>query len=92
MVGQPQRPPAPNLDQQMRHSVVGLLELTGEALELPGDNGLTLITYTVEPATTSAQALQFLATWASPKSERCRPRRRVARLIPAELSTRSNRR
>lgn len=48
----------------MRHPVAGDLELTGEALELPGDTGLTLITYTVEPATASAQALQFLASWA----------------------------
>ncbi len=54
--------------KQMHHPVTGLLELTGEALELPGDNGLTIITYTVEPATTSAQALQFLANWATPRS------------------------
>jgi hypothetical protein len=48
----------------MHHPVAGALELTGEALELPGDAGLTIITYTVEPATPSAQALQ-LANWAS---------------------------
>jgi hypothetical protein len=30
-----------------------------------GDAGLTLITYTVEPTTASAEALQFLANWAS---------------------------
>jgi hypothetical protein len=29
-----------------------------------GDAGLTVITYTVEPATPSAQALQFLSSWA----------------------------
>ena len=40
--------------KQMHHPVVGELELTGEALELPGDTGLTIITYTVEPATPSA--------------------------------------
>lgn len=51
--------------KQMHHPVAGELELTGEALVLPGDAGLTLITYTVEPATSSAQALQFLASWAS---------------------------
>ena len=49
----------------MHHAVAGDLELTGEALELPGDPGLTLITYTVEPATPSAQALQFLSSWAN---------------------------
>ena len=48
----------------MQHPVAGALELTWEALELPGDAGLTLITYTVEPATPSAQALQFLSSWA----------------------------
>ena len=50
--------------KQMHHPVAGELELTGEALVLPGDTGLTIITYTVEPASTSAQALQFLANWA----------------------------
>jgi transcriptional regulator with XRE-family HTH domain len=51
--------------KQMHHPVAGALELTGEALELPGDTGLTIITYTVEPATPSAQALQFLSNWAN---------------------------
>lgn len=32
-----------------RRLAVGELELTGEALTLPGDHGLTIITYTVEP-------------------------------------------
>jgi transcriptional regulator with XRE-family HTH domain len=50
--------------KKMRHPIAGELELTGEALLLPGDTGLTIITYTVEPATPSAQALQFLTSWA----------------------------
>jgi transcriptional regulator with XRE-family HTH domain len=50
--------------KRMQHPLAGPLELTGEALELPGDTGLTLIAYTVEPATPSAQALQFLSSWA----------------------------
>jgi transcriptional regulator with XRE-family HTH domain len=54
--------------KKMRHPVAGELELTGEALELPGDSGLTIITYTVEPASPSAQALQFLANWASQRT------------------------
>jgi hypothetical protein len=49
--------------KQMHHPVAGDLELTGEALVLPGDSGLTIITYTVEPASSSAEALQFLSTW-----------------------------
>jgi transcriptional regulator with XRE-family HTH domain len=51
--------------KQMHHPVVGDLELTGEALALPGDTGLTIITYTVEPQSASAEALNFLASWAA---------------------------
>ena len=49
--------------KQMHHPVVGDLELTGEALALPGDTGLTIITYTVEPHSASEQALNFLSSW-----------------------------
>lgn len=49
----------------LRHSVVGELEVTGEALVLPGDPGLTIVTYTVEPASPSAEALGFLASWST---------------------------
>ena len=51
--------------KRMQHAVVGELELTGEALALPGDNGLTIITYTVEPHSAAEQALSFLASWTS---------------------------
>jgi transcriptional regulator with XRE-family HTH domain len=51
--------------KQMHHPVVGDIELTGEALALPGDTGLTIITYTVEPHSASEQALSFLASWTS---------------------------
>jgi transcriptional regulator with XRE-family HTH domain len=51
--------------KQMHHPVVGELELTGEALALPADAGLTIITYTVEPDSASEQALNFLASWTS---------------------------
>ena len=49
--------------KRLRHSVVGEIELTGEALELPGDTGLTIITYTTEPASPVQEALNFLASW-----------------------------
>ena len=49
----------------MHHAVAGDLELTGEALELPGDPGLTIITYTCEPASATEEALAFLASWSS---------------------------
>ena len=50
---------------RIHHPVAGDLELTGEALPLPADNGLTIITYTVEPHSTSEQALNFFASWSS---------------------------
>ena len=35
------------------------------ALELPADPGLTMITYTAQPASASQDALDFLASWAA---------------------------
>jgi len=52
----------------LRHPAAGELELTGEALTLPGDHGLTIITYTVEPHSASEQALNFLANWSTQES------------------------
>ena len=49
----------------MHHAIAGDLELTGEALHLPGDPGLTIITYTYEPASPTEQALAFLASWSA---------------------------
>lgn len=53
--------------KRLRHPVVGELDLTGEALELPGEEVLTMITYTVEPGSPSADALGFLSSWAEEK-------------------------
>jgi hypothetical protein len=58
----------------LRHPAVGEFELTGEALTLPGDHGLTIITYTVEPHSASEQALNFLASWSAQASP-CEPAR-----------------
>jgi transcriptional regulator with XRE-family HTH domain len=49
----------------MHHAIAGDLELTGEALHLPGDPGLTIITYTYEPASPTEQAVAFLASWSA---------------------------
>jgi transcriptional regulator with XRE-family HTH domain len=49
----------------MHHAVAGDLELTGEALQLPGDPGLTIIAYTFEPAGPTQQALAFLDSWSA---------------------------
>ena len=51
--------------KSFHHRVVGDLELDYETLELPGDDGLALISYTAAPGSTSQQALQFLASWAT---------------------------
>ena len=51
--------------KRMHHAIVGDLELTGEALHSPGDPGLTIIAYTVEPASASEEALAFLASWST---------------------------
>lgn len=51
--------------KRFRHHVVGDLTLAWEGLELAGDSGQALIAFTAEPGSTSAEALGFLASWAS---------------------------
>ena len=50
--------------KRLHNSLVGDLELTGEAMELSGD-GLVIITYTAEPDSPAAEALRFLSSWAT---------------------------
>lgn len=47
------------------HPVVGDFELTFQTMQLPGDEGLTLIAYSAEPGTPGHDALNLLATWAA---------------------------
>ncbi|WP_371406801.1 helix-turn-helix transcriptional regulator [Kribbella sp. NBC_00662] len=54
--------------KRLHNSLVGDLELTGEAMELPGD-GLVIITYTAEPDSPAAESLRFLSSWATQHSE-----------------------
>ena len=49
--------------KHFHHSIVGDLELTYEALELPGDTGQTIFVYTAEPNSASQEALNLLASW-----------------------------
>ncbi len=49
----------------LHHPVAGDLDLTYEAFELPSEPGLTMLVYTAEPDTPTAQALAFLASWAA---------------------------
>jgi transcriptional regulator with XRE-family HTH domain len=55
--------------KQLHHPVVGDLDLTYEAMELAADPGLTLLVYTAEPASPSADALTLLASWAATPDE-----------------------
>ncbi|GAA2470122.1 helix-turn-helix transcriptional regulator [Winogradskya humida] len=47
--------------KRLRHAVIGTLDLSFEAMELP--EGLTLIAYSAEPGTPSADALKLLESW-----------------------------
>ena len=51
--------------KRLHHPAVGDLDLTYEAMELTADPGLTLLVYTAEPDTTSADGLALLASWAA---------------------------
>jgi transcriptional regulator with XRE-family HTH domain len=51
--------------KHFHHSAVGDLELTFDAMELPGGSGLTLTAYTAEPGSTSEDGLKLLATWSA---------------------------
>jgi hypothetical protein len=51
--------------KRFEHPVVGLLELSYEAMQLVGDEGLTLLVYTAEPGSRAAEQLGLLASWAA---------------------------
>jgi len=50
--------------KHVRHPVVGDLELTYEMMELSADPGLSILTYSAEPGTSSEDALRLLGSWA----------------------------
>lgn len=49
----------------INHPVVGRLELMYDTLQLPADPGLTMLVYTAEPGSPTADALALLASWAA---------------------------
>ena len=55
--------------KQFHHPVVGDLTLTFEMLELAADPGLNLLTYSAEPGSKSAEALNLLGSWAATVDE-----------------------
>jgi MmyB-like transcription regulator ligand binding domain len=50
--------------KRLHNPVVGEIELTGNALELPGDD-LVLIAYTADPGSPAEEQLELLAAWAA---------------------------
>jgi hypothetical protein len=55
--------------KHVHHPVVGDLSLTFEMMELRADTGLTILTYTAEPGSRSAEALNLLASWTATLDE-----------------------
>ena len=51
------------------HPVVGTMTLAYDALEVAGSSGLTMIAYTAEPGSASAEALSLLASWSATNSD-----------------------
>ncbi len=51
--------------KRIRHPVVGVLDLSFEAMEFPAHPGLTLLVYTAADGTPAADNLKLLASWAA---------------------------
>jgi transcriptional regulator with XRE-family HTH domain len=60
--------------KRVHHPVVGDLDLTFEMLQLAADPGLNLLTYSAEPDTPSADALNLLGSWAATLEQEQRAR------------------
>ncbi|WP_329528336.1 MmyB family transcriptional regulator [Streptomyces sp. NBC_01462] len=65
--------------KRLHHPVVGDVDLSYEGLELPSDPELVLFVYTAEPASSSQQALDLLASWAATPARQERAERRCRR-------------
>jgi hypothetical protein len=58
------------LDEAERaHPLVGDMTLAFEALDLPADPGLSLLTYMAEPGSPSEAALRELADWTKTRAK-----------------------
>ena len=72
--------------KHLQHPVVGELTLDFDAMELPADTGLTIIAYSAEPASPSAENLRLLASWSATDTQNdpaAWPRDRAAADHPA---------
>ncbi|GAA4506435.1 helix-turn-helix transcriptional regulator [Brevibacterium yomogidense] len=47
------------------HPAVGAIEAAYDVLELPGEHGISITTYSVDPNTPSAEKLSLLSSWAA---------------------------
>jgi transcriptional regulator with XRE-family HTH domain len=59
--------------KRFRHPVVGELTLRFENFDLPGEAGQRLVTFSPEPASPAANALELLAMWTAPSATRPEP-------------------
>jgi transcriptional regulator with XRE-family HTH domain len=55
--------------KQLRHPLVGAMDLSFENLVIPGSSGQRLIAYTAQPGSPSEAALRLLGTVAAPETE-----------------------
>ena len=55
--------------KRLHHPLVGELTLAYESLELPADPGLTIVTYSAEPGSSSEEALLELGRWAATRAK-----------------------
>jgi len=55
--------------KEFHHPIVGDLSLTYEMLDVSADSGLAILTYTAEPGSKSAEALDLLASWTATLDE-----------------------
>ncbi|GAA3448814.1 helix-turn-helix domain-containing protein [Dactylosporangium matsuzakiense] len=62
--------------KRIHHPVVGDLELPYEATPLAADPGQTLLMYTADPTSPTADALRLLASWAASEQPESHPTRR----------------
>jgi transcriptional regulator with XRE-family HTH domain len=61
-------------EKRFNHPVIGELELSYNRLELAADPNLTIVAYTAEPGTKSAEVLGLLASWAATNTTDVPPR------------------
>ncbi|MBM0259033.1 helix-turn-helix transcriptional regulator [Micromonospora sp. 4G55] len=55
--------------KRFHHPAVGELDLVHEVLDLPGEDGLSIIVYSADPGTPAADALKLLASWAATQQQ-----------------------